>query len=343
MKGTENPYRPAPTSLQADWRELDQLLRQAQRSVGELPPDQLSRIDVLYRRATVQLARAATQGRDPERTAYLNALTARAHSLIYVSPRQSLLRGANEFLWTGFPRSIARQWRYHAAAAMIFFGACLFGYFVSRGDIEAAYALSVPEDIRQPGSTDEQLLDVLRGGRDSGHGELFQFASFLFQNNLKVALMALATGVLASIPTVLILVSNGLHFGQFAWMHSRSPELSLEMWAWILPHGVPELGAITLAGGAGLLLGQSLLHPGSLSRSESLRRAGREAARTAVGVGVMLFVAAIIESYVRQSQLSTSARLWFAGMTSLLWLLYFANGWRVERRMAAPGQGDQHL
>jgi uncharacterized membrane protein SpoIIM required for sporulation len=146
---------------------------------------------------------------------------------------------------------------------------------------------------------------------------------------------ALATGVLAGVPTVLVLIGNGLHFGQFAAMHTQhadQPKLVLEMWAWILPHGIPELSAIVLAGGAGLLLGQSLLRPGELSRAESLRRAGVEAGRTAIGVAGILFIAAIIESDLRQSHLPTSVRLCFAGVTGVLWVAYFANGWRLERR-----------
>ncbi len=324
---------------EAEWRELEQLLQQAQHSLGSLSPESLGRLDVLYRRATVHLARATTRSRDPQLIAYLNSLTARAHSLIYVTPRRSWLAGAAEFMTTGFARCIARQWRMHLVAATIFFGAAIFGYFVSQGDVRAAYALANPADVRQPGSSSEQLLDVLRDGRDWGHGERFAFAAHLFANNFWVAIKALATGVLASVPTVLILVMNGLMLGHFAWMHSHDPDLSLEMWAWILPHGIPELGAIVLSGGAGILLGQSLLRPGVLSRRESLRRAGMEAGRTAVGVGGMLFLAAIIESYLRQSHLSTAARMWFAGVTGVAWLLYFLNGWRLERREAKVEAG----
>ena len=315
---------------EAEWQELDDLLRQANNSIGGLLPNQLARIDVLYRRTTVHLARAATRSRDPQLTAYLNSLTARAHSLIYVSPQRSVLVGAAAFIATGFPRCIARHWGMHTVSAILFFGSALFGYAISQQDVQAAYALSAPGDVRQPGSSPDQLLDILRHGRDQQHGELFFFASFLFQNNLKVAILALATGILASVPTVLILVGNGLMLGQFASLHSSSPELFREMWAWILPHGIPELGAIVLAGGTGIMLGQALLRPGELSRAESLRRAGAEAGRTVLGLAGMLFIAAIIESYVRQSHLSTSARFWFAGVTGLAWALYFANGWRIE-------------
>jgi uncharacterized membrane protein SpoIIM required for sporulation len=317
---------------QQEWRELEQLLARARGGLRGMTPAQLSRLDVLYRRATVHLARAQTRSRDPQLVAYLNSLCAGTHSLIYVGVRQPLLAGAVKFVAVGFARCVARHARLHLASALIFFGAALFGYLISRHDIRAAYALSTAGDLRQPGSTPEQLLDVLRHGRDSGHGELFYFASFLFQNNLKVGLMAMATGVLAGVPTVLILLSNGLLLGQFASIHTAHPEVALEMWAWILPHGVPELGAIVLSGGAGLLLGRSLLRPGALSRAESLRLAGAEVARTAVGVALMLFIAAIVESYVRQSQLSTSARLWFAALSLLCWTLYFANGARIERR-----------
>lgn len=320
---------------ETEWQELEELLLQAERSIGRLPAEKLSRIDVLYRRTTVQLARATTRARDPQLIAYLNSLAARAHSLIYVHPRRAWLAGGAEFIACGFARCGARQWRMHLASAVLFFGAAFLGYFASRQDLRAAYALAAPGDLRQPGSSPEQLLDILRNGRDSRHGELFFFASFLFQNNLKVALMALATGVLASVPTVLILISNGLLLGQFAWLHSHNRELSLEMWAWILPHGIPELGAIVLAGGAGLMLGQAVLQPGQLSRGESLRRAGLEAGRTALGIAGMLLLAAVIESYVRQSQLSTSSRLVFAAVTAMLWMVYFLNGVRLERRDTA--------
>ncbi|MCA9052855.1 MAG: stage II sporulation protein M [Planctomycetaceae bacterium] len=316
---------------ESEWRELDRLLRSAEHSIGSLSPETLARIDVLYRRATVHLARATTRGRDPQLIAYLNSLTARAHSLIYVSPRRSLLLGGWRFLSTGFARCIARQWKMHLASAIIFFGSALFGYFISQQDTQAAYALSNPQDLRQPGSSPEQLQDILRGGRDQQHGELFLFASFLFQNNLKVAIMALATGILASVPTVLILVSNGLMLGHFASLHSHSSELFWEMWAWILPHGIPELGAIVLAGGTGIMLGQALLRPGELSRAESLRRAGTEAGLTTIGLAGMLLIAAIIESYVRQSHWSTSTRLAFASVTGVAWTAYFYNGWRLER------------
>lgn len=319
------------TQYQQEWRELESLVTLVHMGIRKASAAQLGRMDELYRRATIQLARAKTRGGDPELVSYLNSLTARAHSLIYVAPRTSLFAGLLMFLLIGFPRTIARYGRLHFASAVLFFGSAAFGYFATLHDRDALYALSQPDDPRQPGATREQLLDIIEGNRDSGHGELFQFASFLFQNNFRVGLLAILTGVLAGIPTVLILITNGLMLGPFLVIHQQQG-LTAEILAWLLPHGIPELGAIVLSGGAGLMLGKSLLTPGKLSRADSLRLASRDVAKVAVGIGVMLFIAAIIESYVRQSHLSISGRFWFAGITGVMWTLYFVNGYLQESR-----------
>ena len=45
----------------------------------------------------------------------------------------------------------------------------------------------------------------------------------------------------------------------------------------------------------------------------------------------MLVLAAIIESYLRQSHLSTAARFWFAGGSAVFWTLYIVYGVVRER------------
>ena len=74
-----------------DWDELEQLVRKARKSLRRLTPEELSRLDVLYRRATIHLARAATRTSDRQLVGYLNGLTSAAHSLIYLPPRRSIV------------------------------------------------------------------------------------------------------------------------------------------------------------------------------------------------------------------------------------------------------------
>jgi hypothetical protein len=82
--------------------------------------------------------------------------------------------------------------------------------------------------------------------------------------------------------------------------------------AWLLPHGVPELTAITLCSAAGFALGRAVAAPGRRSRSEALREAGPTALALLLASLPLFLAAAWIESFVRQSTLETAPRLGIA-------------------------------
>lgn len=313
-----------------EWDELEALVKRARRGIRLMKPEELTRLDVLYRRVTIQLSQVATRTTDAGLIRYLNALTAAAHSVIYVSPRVPFWKGAIQFVTTGFARVVARNWRFHATSAFLVIAGGVIGYFASRSDVLAAYALWMAGDQRQPGSTAEQLLKHLRSGREQGDGSKFLFASLLFQHNLKVSVLAMATGALAAVPTVILMVYNGMILGAFTAIHAQRG-IYAEYWAWILPHGITELGAVALCGGVGLRIGHAVLKPGLQTRGEALKDAGMDAVQTCVGVGIMLVFAAIIESYLRQSYLPTSERLIFAAVSAVFWLAYFGRGAVLER------------
>lgn len=315
-----------------EWDELEALVTKARKSLRRMSPEELARLDVLYRRTTQHLSQVATRTNDDRLIHYLNGLTAAAHSLIYLPPRTSIWAGCSNFVTEGFARLIARRWKYHATSAALMLAGGLLGYFLSLYDALAAYALMMPCgcDPRTPGATKEQLLEVLRSGRNTDDGGKFLFASFLFSHNLKVGITAMGLGVLAAVPTMILMIYNGMLLGAFAAMHHRAG-IDAELWAWILPHGIPEMGAIVLFGGTGLLLGHSVVSPGKLTRAESLKRAGIDAAQTVVGAGAMLFLAAILESYLRQSHLSTAARLFVAAVSAVAWTCFFLHGYILER------------
>ena len=69
------------TRNKPDWDELDALIKRARKSIKRLTPDELSRLDVLYRRAKVPLAQVRSRTSDPNPTDTLNGLTSAAHSL----------------------------------------------------------------------------------------------------------------------------------------------------------------------------------------------------------------------------------------------------------------------
>ena len=99
--------------------------------------------------------------------------------------------------------------------------------------------------------------------------------------------------------------------------------MGAEFWAWVMPHGVTELGAIVLCGGAGLALGTSLVFPGRHTRLQNLAVRGREVSTLAIGAVGMLFIAAIIEGFFRQLVHDVAVRASVASLSLVFWSLYF--------------------
>lgn len=325
------------TRNKPEWDELDALIKRARKSIRRLTPEELSRLDVLYRRATVHLAQVRSRTSDRGLASYLNGLTSAAHSLIYLPPENGAISGGFEFLREGLARTIARNWIWHAISALLLLSGAAFAAIAGSLDAVALYALMPAGDPRGPGASRETLITILRSGRDTGAGGKFAFASFLFSHNLKVGFLSMAVGVAAAVPTVILIIYNGMILGAFATVHHRAGIYS-EMWAWILPHGITEIGAIVLCGGIGLQLGWAVVCPGMHTRNESLKNVAGEVGRTAVGAFFMLIFAALIESYVRQSEWSTTARLSFAAATAVFWIVYIAYGFACERSALAEDQ-----
>lgn len=325
---------PIMERLERTWSELDGLVKRLHRGgPAGLSAEELGRLDKLYRVSTIQLAQARSRACDPALLRDLNRLVARAHSAVYSPPRGRYVRRIVSFYGTGFARVVARTARFHALALVLFLAGCACGYAVTLQRPLAAYVFSPMLAGRLPGASAEQLQEVLRAGRDQDDNTKLAFASFLFTHNTRVGMAAFAVGVLAGIPTVLLVLYNGAMMGAFLAIHHQKGIIS-EVHAWLLPHGVTEIGAILLCGGAGLMLGRAVVRPGFQLRGERLKRAGEEALLLVLGVVPMFMAAGFIESFVRQSTLETSERLLFAGGTALFWFLYFLNGYYLERRDA---------
>lgn len=318
------------TSNKPDWEELEKILARSRRTVRRLKPEEVQRLDVLYRRVTVHLAQVRTRTRDVRLAIYLNHLAAAAHSVIYLPPKKRVLTKVGIFVAHGFAQTIFRNRRFHLVSGALLVAGALVAYHASTRDVLATYALLPAGEMRTPGMTKDQLQEFLRHGRDNERGLKFFFASFLFANNLKVGLFATCLGIVAGVPTILLILYNGMILGSFLAVHIQAG-VGLETWAWILPHGITEIGAIVLCGGVGLMLGSAVVSPGLKTRAESLVDAGREAILTLIGVAGMLTFAAFVESYVRQSDLSTSGRLAYAAGTAIFWILYIVYGSIYER------------
>ncbi len=289
----------------------------------------------LYRLHSAQLVRLQTQARDPQAVRYCNALCVRAYNLIYNSPRRRADRG--RFLLADLPDTLALTWRLQAIVAVLLLISILAGLSVARGDprtLAALIPLYDAELLEKLASSSEARLEFLERRETSLAPNSF-FGTYLFFNNTRVGLMSFATGILAGLPSVLLVLYNGLTLGAFISIFTGQPE-SLWFWAWIIPHGIPELLAIVLCSTGGLVLGLALVAPGRAGRVRALREAGRHALHLLMASIPLFFLAALIESFVRQSALSTEVRFGVAFLAAASIVGYVVIVRRLAKRSARP-------
>jgi uncharacterized membrane protein SpoIIM required for sporulation len=162
-------------------------------------------------------------------------------------------------------------------------------------------------------------------GRDDGT-DVAMFGHYIW-NNISIGFRTFASGLLAGLGTILVLVSNGIIIGGVAG-HLQAVGHGDPFWRFVCGHGSFELTAIVIAGGAGLRLGFNLVAPGQRRRADALVEAGRRGALLCAGVLVMLVVAAFIEAFWSSIgwmpaavKYSVAAALWTA---VFVWL--FAGG-----------------
>jgi uncharacterized membrane protein SpoIIM required for sporulation len=316
---------------QASWTELDRLVARVEKGgLGALGAGDLARLPVLYRAALSSLSVARAISLDRNVLDYLEALSGRAYACVY-SARRRLPEAVADFFAEGLPRALRRfRWPLLLAALALVLGTAA-GWALTAADPNRFWSF-VSEDMaggRGPSASTEYLRSVLyhQGGAAES---LATFASFLFTHNARIGLLAFALGFAAGVPSFLLLFVTGLMLGAFAAVYA-SRGLGGEFWAWILPHGVPELTAVVLCGGAGLVLAQALVFPGRLERLRSLAIRGREAGTLVVAAVLLFFVAGIIEGVFRQTVHSVPVRYAVAIGGAVLLVLYGALVGRGKR------------
>ena len=271
------------------WDKLEALINAcARRGVAALNRIELRELALLYRQTAADLSVVREDPGSAALARYLNALVGRAHNLIYsgVTPRA---RGILDFYARVYPEIFRRTLPYTALAFALF----LLGMFAG-----AAMAWADPGLERL--MLGAHMVDTIERGQMWTHsivGIKPLASSAITTNNLSVSFAAFAGGMLAGLGTAYMMLFNGLLIGVVAVACQRAG-MALSLWSFIAPHGVLELPAIFIAGGAGLLLAKGLLAPGFLSRRDSLTAAAATAVRLLLGVIPLLIVAGLIEGFV---------------------------------------------
>ena len=286
--------------------------------------DVVENFTATYRRSATELARVRAFSPDKRLADYIEQAVATAHFAVYRRRRPTIKQMVNGAIFA-VPRAVRALWAYHALSLAITVATTAIS-FISVVYAPETFYLFIDRSLaggRDPSASREYLAQGL-GPQETTVGTDVLFSTFLFTHNTQVAFMCFAWGIFLGIPTMYLLVVNGLMLGAFLGLFF-SKGLGPEAIAWLGPHGVPEIGAIILCGGAGLAIGHRVLNPGKKARKEAIQQTATNASIVAMGCVFLLMMAGGIEGSFRQSNAGIELRFAMIGIMLVLcvgWLFF---------------------
>lgn len=253
-------------------------------------------------------------------TRYLNGLAAQTYLGIYKNKRE---QGSRFLLfWKTELPLIVYQYRKELLYSLIIFTTfCLMGVFSSLQD--HSFIRSILGD-RYVEMTEDNIAKGDPFGVYNHEGKLEMFLTIAL-NNIKVSFMVFVGGFLASAGTIWMLFNNGLMLGSFqTFFFLKDLGMQSVLVIWI--HGTLEISAIVIAGGAGLIVGNSILFPGTYSRLHSVKKGTRDGLKVMAGLVPVFIAAAFLEGFItRYSTMprGISVSILLISLVFILWYFVF--------------------
>lgn len=300
----------------SDWKRLHVLSRQRHVS-GE----EIEELSSLYETVTRDLARIRTENSDPEIIRVLSRDLASARARL-TGTRNSIQSTIARWFKIDLPAALyeVRWWIITVAALFIVVTGVHIGYMLLHPELFAL--LGTPIELKS--FAEDNFVQYYHQDTNA------EFGASVWIHNSTLAVATVGTGLTGVLP-VKLLYDNAESLGITAaivikyggWWH---------FFRFILPHGLPELSAIFIAGAAGLRVFWALIVPGKLSRLQSTAKAGRSMTTVALGMVILLFISGILEGFVTPSGLPDVVRLGLGTLTVvLLWVYIYTLGrWAAQ-------------
>lgn len=309
------------------WEAFDTMLSKK----SAVNPDQLS---AYFIELTDDLAYANTYYPSSNTTLYLNNLASRVHQKIYQNKRED--RNRLVTFW-----KMELPLLFYQARKPLLYSFIIFALAVLIGAVSAAHDETFARLILGDSYINMTLNNIAEGDpmrvyKDSKQADMFFAITF---NNIRVSFYAFAMGILFSLGTGFILLQNGIMLGAFQYFFYEQgllAESALTIWI----HGTIEIASIIIAGGAGLVMGNSILFPDTYPRLLSFQRGARRGAKMVVGLVPLFIMAGFLESFVtRLTELPTIVKITIIGVSALLVVYYFV---LYPRKVASHARNSEN-
>ncbi len=314
------------------WSALESLLDKAEGGgLAKLSLEDARQLSKLYRSASSDLLWVRAHGDSADVGGFLNDLVGRAYAITHPGKRMRF-SDIGAFLRRGFPDLLNRELKMFLASWLVFAAGGAFGYLGMMADKDAAAYIVIDYHLKTDPT--ERAKEEAKAEGASVEGQA-AFSSMLMTHNIGVAFFCFALGLTVGVGTVLMLFVNGIFLGSLAQVYAAKG-LAGWFWAWILPHGIPEITAICLAATAGLVLARGQVAPLGLTRRQALRRESGTAIRLLMGTLALFVLAGIIEGTISQihpPRLPVWVKIGFALIVGSGVYAYLLSGsWRAARQ-----------
>lgn len=272
-------------------RNKDKWLAFEQAITGQskMNPDDLAG---LYIQLVNDLSFAQTYYPKSKTVIYLNHLAATAFRQIYKTKREE----SNvfvRFFKIDVPTIIREHKKYLIYAFVLFF------ISVSIGVISAVYDDSFVRLILGDNYVEMTMTNIQSGDAVAVYKSGSNWGSFIgiTMNNLTVGLKCFIYGVSGGFGTVYIMLQNGIMIGAFqSFFYQQGVFWESVRGIWI--HGAMEIFAIVIETMAGLILGASILFPGTFSRLDSFKSGIRTSLKIWLSTIPFTIAAGFLEGFI---------------------------------------------
>ena len=293
------------------WQEFEKVVkhqRQAQ-------PDKLAE---LFIQVTDDLSFARTQYPESRTTQYLNSLASKVHLEIYKNKREDTNRFVTFWKYE-LPEVIYDSRKPLRYALIIFLVSGVIGA------LSTIYDDTFVRLILGDGYVN-MTLENIEGGNPTKVYSTWDEVNMFFMitwNNVQVSFMVFVMGVFASIGTGYHLFSNGVMVGTFIAFFYQQEQLAHALPV-IMLHGTIELSSIVIAGGAGFVMGNSLMFPKTYSRLTSFKYGAVKGLKIIMGLVPFFILAGFIESFItRHAFMHWGLKTLVISLSAILMIYYF--------------------
>ncbi|MEL6346305.1 MAG: stage II sporulation protein M [Myxococcota bacterium] len=272
----------------AQWSSFEDDLARIEAHHAVAAPDFPER----YRRICQHLAIARHRAYGPEVVDRLNDLAVRGHQQLY--GRQPTAPWFIEGVRRTFPAAVRAEWRLFLLSALLFYGSFFATAIAIQIEPALVYSFLDPQMVAEMEAMYDPESDRFLQER-AADSDVFMFGFYVY-NNTSIGFQTFASGLLAGLGTVFILLSNGLTIGA-VFGHLIQIGYGDTLLPFVIGHGSFELTAIVLAGVAGLRMGAAVIAPGRRSRGAALTHAAQKVLPIVIGFGVFFLIAAFLEAF----------------------------------------------